>query len=523
MSAPLASPPHRTVDQLRSLVRLAVVALRRTAFENSTQLLAAGAAVVVLADGAGRVRNSGALDRWLIAALTATMVLPAVLTGNDPLRSQRLALLPVPSSILGRARVIASAPLRWPLAVLLLIIGIGPAFRVSSGAAALALVGWSVAAFFAGAVLEEHWHRPRAVVVRVFGTALAGVGAGCLWSLRDTTPTLAARAQTWWFPPLLPRDEAAADWLIALATIASSVALGALVMNAPRQRVRHAAPPGPTADRARTWQVGRALSEASFSRFVRPVIARELALLSRHVAPRVSLALTAALACAASYGRVPGLALVAIAPIIMLTANLLGADVAMGGLVRHRLHPDSLTAIRDRRLTVWSVSAALAAVLGACVGLVLPVPTSAGQPVAGVFGAPAMLLYAVALIPWFGRATWWWARRYPRPFAQRVTEAGAPAPNSPMGSAHLALALYVAWAGVALLAAVLWAACYAMADAVLTRVLLVELPMNITDRISWISASLLGAGVAGGAHVAYSARATPAPETNMVQSAEAAH
>ncbi len=399
MHTPHATPPHRAVDQRRALVRLAVVALRRTAFENSVNLLAAAAALVLLADGARRVNGPGALDRWLVAAVTMAVVLPVALGRNDPLRSARLALLPVPRRVLHRARVIASAPLRLPLAATLLTAGSVVTYRVASSAAVLTLVGWGVACFFAGAAFEERWHRPRALAVRAVAAAMASLAVWCLWSLRGTEQLATASALASWIPALLPRGDGAADWLIALGALASSAALGVVVLRAPRGSDTAArlvsVQENPVVGRRRV----RMFNGTSFPRIVRPSVAHEVALLARHVGSRTSLAVVAALACAACYGRVPGLALIAISPMILLAANMLGADVALGGLTRHRLQPASLTQLRDRRLTVWSVSAALVTVLGAIVGLMLPSPETAGTPTGGVFAAPAMLLYAVGPYP----------------------------------------------------------------------------------------------------------------------------
>lgn len=521
MHSPNATPPHRAADQLRSLVRLAVVALRRTAFENSANLLAVAASLVLLADGARRVNGPHALDRWLVAALTVIVVLPVALGSHDPLRSARVALLPVPRRVLLHARVIASAPLRLPLAALLVIAGSVPTYRVASSAAMLTLVGWGIASFFVGAALEERWHGARAVAVRSMAAAMASIGAWCLWSLRSAEPSVTVIASTSWIPALLPRGDGAADWLIALGALASSAALGVVVLRAPRGSETAArlvsVQENPVVGRRRV----RMFNGTSFPRIVRPSVAHEVALLARHVGSRTSLAVVAALACAACYGRVPGLALVAITPMILLAANMLGADVALGGLTRHRLQPASLTQLRDRRLTVWSVSAALVAVLGAIVGLMLPSPETAGTPTGGVFGAPAMLLYAVTLIPWFGRASWWWARRYPQPLARRVYEVGAPVATGPMGPAHLALGLFASWARVALLAALLWAAGNAVLRAVLNQLASVDTPVATIEQLSWIGAALLSGGVAGVAHVALSARLPRAAATRIVVGREA--
>lgn len=521
MHTPHSTPPYRAVDQRRALVRLAVVALRRTAFENSAHLLAAAAALVLLADGARRVNGPGALDRWLVAAVTMAVVLPVALGRNDPLRSARLALLPVPRRVLHRARVIASAPLRLPLAATLLTAGSVVTYRVASSAAVLTLVGWGVACFFAGAAFEERWHRPRALAVRAVAAAMASLAVSCLWSLRSTEQLATASALASWIPALLPRGDGAADWLMALAALASSAALGVVVLRAPRGSDTAArlvsVQENPVVGRRRV----RMFNGTSFPRIVRPSVAHEVALLARHVGSRTSLAVVAALACAACYGRVPGLALIAISPMILLAANMLGADVALGGLTRHQLQPASLTQLRDRRLTVWSVSAALVTVLGAIVGLMLPSPETAGTPTGGVFAAPAMLLYAAALIPWFGRASWWWARRYPQPLAQRVNDVGAMAVSGPIGPAHLALGLFASWAGVALLAALLFAAGNAVLRAVVTVISAVDSPVATIEQLSWIGAALLSGGVAGVAHVALSARLPRAAATRIVVGREA--
>jgi hypothetical protein len=140
----------------------------------------------------------------------------------------------------------------------------------------------------------------------------------------------------------------------------------------------------------------------------------------------VALLGVALLACAATYGRVPGLALGAALPFAMLTSNLLGADVALGGIVRGALLPEPPAALRDRRLAVWTLATGLAASVGAAVGLTLPPPSSVGQPPAGALAAPAALVYAAALVPWFGRASWWWAVRYPQPAWRATPNLGAP-------------------------------------------------------------------------------------------------
>lgn len=520
MHTPHATPPHRAVDQLRALVRLAVVALRRTAFENSANLLAVAASLVLLVDGARRVSGPGALDRWLIAALTVVVVLPVALGRNDPLRGSRVALLPVPRRVLHRARVIASAPLRLPLAALLLIAGSVPTYRGASSAAVLTLVGWCVACFFAGAAFEERWHRPRALAVRAVAAAMALLAVWCLWSLRGTEQLATASALASWIPALLPRGDGAADWLIALVALASSAALGVVVLRAPRGSDTAARLVSVQEDSVVGRRRVRMFNGTSFPRIVRPSVAHEVALLARHVGSRTSLAVVAALACAACYGRVPGLALIAISPMILLAANILGADVALGGLTRHRLQPASLTQVRDRRLTVWSVSAALVAALGAIVGLTLPSPETAGTPTGGVFGAPAMLLYAVTLIPLFGRASWWWARRYPQPMARRVYEVGTSVVTGPMGPAHLAVGLLASWAGVSLLAALLWAACNAAVRVAVTAMFEVDLPGTTIVQLSWIGAALLAGVVAGGTHVALGARSPRAASTRIVVGAE---
>ena len=479
------------------------VAVRRTAFENSAQLLAASAVVVLLADGARRVDTPNALDSWLVAALTWAVALPIALAGDNPLRSTRLALLPVSALVLGRARVIAGAPLRLPLAALLPILGGMAAHRVASPAAVLALVGWGVAAFFAGAVLEERWHRPRAILPRVLATAMATLGAWCLWSLRATAQQAVGSAMSSWLPALLPRGAGVDGWLIALAVVAVSLALGVVVLRSRQVRGRgnsgdaHTGP----ARAAATWRRFQLNVGASFPRVVRPRVAHEVALLTRHLGPRVALALVAVFACAATYGRVPGLALVAASPMIILAANALGADVPLAGLVRHQLQPESFSHLRDRRLTVWGVATALASMLGASVGIALPMPLTAGDPTGGMLGAPAMLLYAAALVPWFGRASWWWARRYPQRFVQGLRDVGSPAAMGPAGPAHLALGLLAAWAGVALFAIVLFAASHAMAR---TLVVGVDALGNQANQASWLVATLLAGGVAGGAHIALS-------------------
>lgn len=520
MSTPQASPTHREVDQLRALVRLAVGALRRTAFENSAHLLAAAVALVLLADGARRVNGPRALDHWLVAALTVAVVLPVSLGKNDPLRSARLALLPVPPRVLHRARVIASAPLRWPLAALLVIAGIPLTYRVSSGAAVLTLVAWGVTSFFVGAALDARWHRPQGLAVRAIATAMASLGAWCLWSLRGTEQMATASASATWIPTLLPRGGDTADWLIALVALSLSAALGVVVLTAPRgiETVARLVPvrKHPAMKRRRV----RMFNWTSFPRLVRPSLAHEVALLARHVGSRVSLAVVAVLACAACYGRVPGLALVAVFPMVILAANMLGADVALGGLTRHRLLPAPSTRVRDRRLTVWSVSTALVASLGAMAGVILHSPETAATPTGGVFGAPAMLLYAGTLIPWFGRASWWWARRYPQPLARRVNEVGTTAVAGPVGPAHLALGLLAAWGGVALLAAVLWGAGNAVVRAMVTAFASADASVSTIEQISWIGAALLCAVVAGVAHIALSGRSPRADTTQLVARAE---
>lgn len=497
----MAPPPQTVTEQTRALVRLAGVAVRRTALENSAQLLAASAVMVLLADGARRVDTPQALDRWLVAALTWAVVLPVALAGDNPLRSTRLALLPVSPLVLGRARVIASAPLRLPLAALLPILG-GLAAHGTSSAAVLALIGWGVAAFFAGAVLDAQWHRPRAILPRLLATAMATVGAWSLWSLRAAAEP-AGSAVSSWLPALLPRGVGVAPWLIALAMIASSLALGAAVLRSRPVRGHAAAGdvrPGPARAAAR-WRRCQLNAGASFSQVVRPRVAHEVALLTRHIGPRVALALVAVFACAATYGRVPGLALVAAAPMIILAANALGADVPLAGLVRHRLQPESLAHLRDRRLTVWGCATAMAAMLGASVGIALPRPLTAGDPTGGVFGAPAMLLYAATLVPWFGRASWWWARRYPQRLIQGLRDLGTPPATGPTGPAHLALGLFAVWASVGVLAILLFAASHAMARSLLLGV---GAPGAATNQASWLVATLLAGGVAGGAHVALS-------------------
>ncbi|MBK8249890.1 MAG: hypothetical protein IPK85_21235 [Gemmatimonadetes bacterium] len=497
----MAPPSETDVDRIRALVRLAGVAVRRTALENSAQLLAASAVVVLLMDGARRVDTPHGLDIWLVAALTWAVVLPVALVGDNPLRSTRLALLPVAPHVLGRARVIASAPLRLPLAALLPIVGGLAAHRVASSAAVLALVGWGVIAFFASAVLDAQWHRPRAILPRVLAAAIAAVGGWCLWSLRAAAPLATGGATLTWRPALLPRGDGLAAWSMALAMVAASLTLGVVVLRS------RPAPGQPAAGEARRRPASAAVPRrglqlnvgASCLRVVRPRVAHEMALLTRHIGPRVALAFVAVFACAATYGRVPGLALVAAAPMIILAANALGADVPLAGMVRHRLQPESLAHLRDRRLTVWGVATALAAMLGACVGMALPSPMTAGDPAGGAFGAPAMLLYGATLVPWFGRASWWWARRYPQRFVQGLRDLGTRATTGPTGPAHLALGLLAVWAGVALLAMALFALSQST-----VRTLLVgpDALGTAASQVSWLVATLLAAGVAGGTHVA---------------------
>lgn len=111
-------------QRVRSLVRLSVRALRRTALENSARPLAAAVSVVFLADGAPRVTTLRALDAWFIGALTWAVILPVALAGDDPLRSVRLTLLPVPDFILRRVRFIAGAPMRLIFVLALPILGV---------------------------------------------------------------------------------------------------------------------------------------------------------------------------------------------------------------------------------------------------------------------------------------------------------------------------------------------------------------------------------------------------------------
>jgi hypothetical protein len=534
-------------DRVRTLVRLAVLAFRRTARENSARLLAAGVVVLLLADAARRVRTPHALDMWLAAALLWVVVLPAPLAGDDPLRGVRMALLPVPAGVLRRARFAASAPLRLLLLLATPILG-GIAIRATRGVAApaalLALVGWTLAAFVVGDALDERWHRPRAGGWRALAATAAALGGWCFWSIRSIrfAPEPAAEHVALpllpTVPALLPRADDAWGWLLGVIGAAAGVALvAARLRRADARRAGASAPgrpspeqgpatAGPLARRA----VGRALRTARLrtatlrtvrrvgprlasdralgrrlpGHLARPRVAQEVALLVRHIGPRVALATVALLACAATYGRVPGLALGAVLPMALLTMNALGADAALGGIVRHTLLPEPPGRVRDRRLAIWALATALAALGGAVLGGVLPAPALVGRPPGGAIAAPATLCYAAALVPWFGRASWWWARRYPQAVAQRLREVGTQhAATGPGGPAHLALVLLAAWAGVTIVAGVLWAvagrAAHVLAGGLATSASS-SLRPDTHDGAAWIAGVLLAAAVAAAAH-----------------------
>ena len=515
-------------DRVRALVRLAMLAFRRTARENSARLLAAGVVVLLLADAAQRVRTPHALDAWLAAALLWVVVLPAALAGDDPLRGVRMALLPVPAGVLHRARFVAGAPLRLLLLLATPILG-GVATRgVAGPAALLALVGWTVAAFVVGDALDERWHRPRAGGWRALAATAAALGGWCLWSIRIAPEPATERVALPLLPALLPRTDDGWGWLLAVVGAAAGVALVAARLRRPHATSGDARAPGrpspeqdlasagPIASRAvgrasRTVTLvgprratDRALGRGLPGHLARPRVAQEVALLVRHIGPRVALATVALLACAATYGRVPGIAFGAVLPMALLTANALGADAALGGIVRHTLLPEPPGRVRDRRLAIWALATALAALVGAVLGGVLPAPALVGRPPGGAVAAPATLFYVAALVPWFGRASWWWARRYPQAVSLRLREVGArQAAAGPGGPAHLALVLLAAWAGVTIVAGVLWAVAGRAAHA-LARTLAnsaqSSLRPDMHDGAAWIAGVLLAAAVAAGAH-----------------------
>lgn len=500
--------------RVRPLVRLTVVAMRRTARENSVRLLAAFVAVVLLYDGARRVTTPRALDTWLIAALTWSVVLPVALTGHSPLRSVRLSLQPISPKVLQCARIIAGAPIRLIFAVALTGLGSMAARGLAPREVLFALTGWAITIFFVGAALDELWYRPRAALTRAVAAATAAVGAWCLWSIRAPTGAAAARVLASHIPELLPREGDLGNWTswTAMAAISSMASL--MIRGAPRSSGQSAFV------RRGAWallampitRLRRPTHGILFRCAWRPLVAHEIALLARHLAPRICLALVVLLALAATYGRVPGIALIAGIPMIVLSANALGADFPLNGIGRHALLPQVLANVRDRRLTVWSLATALAALLGMTVALMLPLPTDAGQPAGGVLAAPVLLGYAAALVPWFGRASWWWARRYPQPLAQCLRAMGASGvEKGPMGSAPLALGLLAVWAVVALLGALLWAASYALAQALVSLadpMVRSAAALGAQGAGAWIGGTVLASAAAAGAHVALSSPRT---------------
>ena len=524
----LSTSPLSSSDAARgrALVRLAVLAFRRTAVESSARLLLAGLAVLVLADAALRVTTPHALDTWLVAALLWSVVLPSMVAGEEPLRSVRMALLPVPASLLRRARFVAGAPLRLLLVVAVPVLGVVAARSVAGHAAFPALVGWALVAFAAGDALDARWYRREAGGARAAAAVAAAVGGWCIWSIRTFAGSAPGSGSSVFVPALLPRTDGGWDWLLAGIGVAASVALVAVHLEWPAVVERLRAAPGPvighgskvvTVVRA-GGAAERASGRGAFGRHVGPRAAQEIALLARHIGPRVSLAMVALLALGAAYGRVPGLALGAALPVALLTANALGADAALGGIVRHALTPEPPERVRDRRLAIWALVTALTACFGAAVGLSLPAPESAGRPPGGALAAPAVLLYAAALVPWFGRASWWWARRYPQPIPQGLRDVGARRwPAGPLGPAHLALALLAAWAAVAMLAGLLWAGCAVVARAFLdvaTDTLVRARPalglLDAPGDAAWIVGVLLASAVAAGAHVGLAAAASAA-------------
>jgi hypothetical protein len=220
---------------------------------------------------------------------------------------------------------------------------------------------------------------------------------------------------------------------------------------------------------------------------LRPLVAVEFALLGRHVGAQVALACVALLGFAAAYGRVPALGLLAALPMVVLTGNALGADVPLHGLLRHHLLPQAPEWVRDRRLVVWALVTGATGLSGALLGGALPSPPAAGHPPGGALAAPATIMVGAALVPWFGRAVWWWARRYPQPAVQHWRDAGArQRAAGSAGPAHLAVVLLACWGGTALAAAALLALCTRVAQ---------QLAVGGSDGSGFVFGLVMAAGI----------------------------
>jgi hypothetical protein len=465
-------------------VRLAWVAARRTAFDDSVQLLVRLATLVTLVTTARRIASAPALDAWLAAALLWSLVLPAATASAAPLRSVRLALLPIPPATLRRARLVAGAPVRVLFATTTAVVGCAVGGRLVHAPAMVVLAAWACAAVVAGSLLDNRWHAPAAAFWRGAAALLAMLGA---WSLQSMHGRPAgAGIPRLGVPAMLPRGDGAAAWLVAMSVavvtfgvVVAWIRGGDTVTAMPRPRVGTrptltTSRAGVFAQLAGTWRQGVPAVESGHptkrgdrlalgrlaSGRVRPRVAVEFALLGRHVGAQVALACVALLGFAAAYGRVPALGVLAALPMVVLTGNALGADVPLHGLLRHHLLPQAPPWVRDRRLAVWALVTGVAGLFGALLGGALPSPPAAGHPPGGALAAPATIVVGAAFVPWFGRAAWWWARRYPQPAVQRWRDAGArQRAAGPAGPAHLAVVLLACWGGTALGAAALLALC----------------------------------------------------------------
>lgn len=341
---------------------------------------------------------------------TLLLVVPAAVPNPGLLDALRFRLLPVPARTLVAVRMLVGAPLRLALVPPVLAAG-------------------------AFAVVRDAGSR---VHMLAEGAALAGWMAAAL-----TAGTLLDLA---WARP---------GWC---AGVVRGAAYGLLALPA---RPPHIADAGSSVRRhVRLLAVTQS-----------PTHARELALLTRHSLTRNALAGTALVTFVASYGRVPGLAVGILLAWLAPLGNALGPDLALGGHMRHHLLPLTNAEVRDHRLAVWGIAAALAAGVGAALALVLPAPNAVARPAAGALAAPALALYVATVLPHLGRASWWLAVRYPQSTATRgvgaAHNAGVraehPGRGAPIGAAVAAL---VAWTGVGLGTAVLLAITTALATTV---------------------------------------------------------
>ena len=444
-----------------ALLRLTALGARRTVPERGDLvllwLLALGVGAAHVAPGDGR-----ALDRWAAQAVAFLLVLPAAAPNTSPLDALRVRLLPVSARALVAARLLAGAPLRLALvppglAAVTLALARVAAPGASRLAAAAAFAGWACAAVAAGAPLDLVWARPgwRAHAARGAAYALLA------WAACAALP---APARPSWVPDLPPfltpaldvPAHAAAGWLVAAACAAAALGLADALL-APPARARRGAPGAASAARRAPPRVPTRSATA----------AREAALLARHGFTRGALAATGLVAFVATYGRVPGIAAGVLLVWLVPLGNALGPDVPMGGRMRHHVTPLGARVVRDRRCAAWGVAAAAAALTGAAFALLLP--ADAARPAGGALAAPALALYAASVLPHAGRASWWFAARYPQ--RARATRAGAThlgvrADDASVSPPFWAVPGAVAtWAAVAVAAVVLFAAASAAAAA----------------------------------------------------------